>query len=458
MHGTQSAHRSAIDTSHTPPRDQHPRVVGGAIISPQHSDRAIHACLLGASCFDVIRLVTGDYHISMDGCEALTEEILQDCGYSHIKASVEDVVVCFNDIILVHNKVQELWYNAYAHTLGPQVDKILHKSLSVFPKLASLKVDDVIGFYDCLQEVSMGYSLALMPFDAIVLKNRFEGLCPPGLGLIRYASMCKAFKAFAISTTASTVGDDGTPKGSTQLDAICGSNCTMDKDEFRLFAQLLLGLCPGKQHGTEASERSLLNMLLEDFVVISNLTTVFALDKPDDRRTLARRLARFSLLLMGADVITPNIVARVWGENNVVRRNLGGPRGDLAIICRRLVSLASMANNIFHLWLTTPFNGGMIIPPYALQHLPPGVQDFFNLISLPTAAIYVREPLHSGQERIQILQNNLRQSPLNPLSSNFEDIIVGWYRNLLLGGNHSTDTTGLDNHIFAAYGLYPSTT
>ena len=39
----------------------------------------------------------------------------------------------------------------------------------------------------------MGYSLALMPFDAVVLKNRFEGLCPPGLGLIRYATMCKAF-------------------------------------------------------------------------------------------------------------------------------------------------------------------------------------------------------------------------------------------------------------------------
>ena len=129
----------------------------------------------------------------MDGCTLLTEDVLQDCGYSHIKASVEDVVVCYNDIILVHNKVRELWYNAYAHTSGPQVDKILHKSLSVFPKLTSMRVEDVVGFYDRLQEVSMGYCLALLPFDAIVLKNRFEGLCPPGLGLIRYAAMCKAF-------------------------------------------------------------------------------------------------------------------------------------------------------------------------------------------------------------------------------------------------------------------------
>ena len=113
--------------------------MGGPIISPRHSDRAFHARTFGASRFDVIRLATEDYHIGMDGCDTLTEEILQDCGYSHIKASIDDVVVCYNDIILVHNKVRELWYNAFAHTSGPQVDKIIHKSLSVFPKLTSLK-------------------------------------------------------------------------------------------------------------------------------------------------------------------------------------------------------------------------------------------------------------------------------------------------------------------------------
>jgi len=121
--------------------EQHHRVVGGPIISPRHSDRAIHARSLGASRFDVIRLVTPEYHVDMDGSDTLTEDILQDCGYSQIKANVDDVMACYNDIILVHHKVMELWYNAYAHTSGPQVDKILHKSLSVFPKLSSMCVD-----------------------------------------------------------------------------------------------------------------------------------------------------------------------------------------------------------------------------------------------------------------------------------------------------------------------------
>ena len=171
-------------------------------------------------------------------------------------------------------------------------------------------------------------------------------------------------------------------------------------------------------------------MLLEDFVVISNLTAVFAIDEPDDRRTLVCRLARFSLLLLGADALTPKIIARVWGENEVVRRNLGGPRGNLAIVRRWLISLASVANNTFHLWLTTKFNGGVIIPLDTLQHLPPGVRDILQLVTLPTAAVYVREPLPSGHDRINILQNNLRQNLHDPSSFNFNDIIVGWYCDL----------------------------
>jgi hypothetical protein len=47
---------------------------------------------------------------------------------------------------------------------------------------------------------------------------------------------------------------------------------------------------------------------------------------------------------------------------------------------------------------------------------------------------------------------------MNPISSssNFEDIIIGWYHNLLLSGNHSNDSTGVDNHLLAVYGLYSS--
>ncbi len=78
-------------------------------------------------------------------------------------------------------------------------------------------------------------------------------------------------------------------------------------------------------------------MLLEDIVSISNLTAVFALNEPTDQRALAFILARFPVLLLGVDTLTPVTIKQVWGQNKVARRNLGGPRGDLALICCRLI-------------------------------------------------------------------------------------------------------------------------
>ncbi len=127
----------------------------------------------------------------MDGVPTLTEDILEARGFAQVTANVEDVVVCYNDIILAHRKITELWYNSYAHTSDPQVDKIIQKLLSVFPRLESTKVDNVVDFYDHLQEVSLCYVIAILPYDAIVLAHGFEGLCPPGLGLVRYAAMSK---------------------------------------------------------------------------------------------------------------------------------------------------------------------------------------------------------------------------------------------------------------------------
>ncbi len=96
----------------------------------------------------------------------------------------------------------------------------------------------------------------------------------------------------------------------------------------------------------------------------------------------------------------------MWGQNKIVRTNLGGPRGDLALIHCWLISLASVANNVFHLWLATTFNNGTIIPTETLQFLPPGVRDILRLVQHNTSAIYVRERLPPGQDRIDILQHN----------------------------------------------------
>jgi len=52
-----------------------------------------------------------------------------------------------------------------------------------------LDVAATVTFYDKLQKTSALFLLPLMLFDAINLNMGFEGLCPPGLGLPRYAEI-----------------------------------------------------------------------------------------------------------------------------------------------------------------------------------------------------------------------------------------------------------------------------
>jgi hypothetical protein len=119
-------------------------IVGGPITSPQNWDKETQVQSLGASRFNVLRLACPAYHGGNDGAPALTEEFIQQCGFTCIKASAEDVVVCYNNIMYVHQKVRELWYNKSLNTLGPQMDRILQKSLSVFPRLTLTDTSKVI--------------------------------------------------------------------------------------------------------------------------------------------------------------------------------------------------------------------------------------------------------------------------------------------------------------------------
>jgi hypothetical protein len=62
----------------------------------------------------------------------------------------------------------------------------------------------------------------------------------------------------------------------------------------------------------------------------------------------------------------------------------------------------------------------MIIPPEGLIHVPPGIQDILTIVGDTASA--VREPLHTEQNRIDILLDNLLSSTTDLPSLTFEDI------------------------------------
>jgi len=87
----------------------------------------------------------------------------------------------------------DAWDNRRTQQSGPSVDRILEKGLPVFPRLDTLEVLATVDFYDKSHKTSALFLLPLMLLDAINLNTGFEGLCPPGLGLQRYAEITGVF-------------------------------------------------------------------------------------------------------------------------------------------------------------------------------------------------------------------------------------------------------------------------
>jgi hypothetical protein len=136
-------------------------------------------------------------------------------------------------------------------------------------------------------------------------------------------------QAFTASTTASTVGDGGHPRGSTELDDENGYNCRMTHKKFQEFGYLVFGLDSDSStatskhsQGFKQTNNSFLNMILGDFATITNLHPVITQEIKGDRHSLARAHAQCTLLLIGADALTPLIIEHVWGANKIIRRNL----------------------------------------------------------------------------------------------------------------------------------------
>ncbi len=133
----------------------------------------------------------------------------------------------------------------------------------------------------------------------------------------------------------------------------------MPREIYRSFTRLVLGL----DHDTWAhyrTEGAFCNLIIQDLDAImyywdtDDYIAGFPITYRNTRWDMARILARLTLLLTGAKACTPNIVASVWGEDEVACLALGGPRGNLSLICRKLLTLSKVAMNMVHIWMTDP--------------------------------------------------------------------------------------------------------
>ena len=168
-------------------------LMGGRITSPRSTDKERQARKMKISRHDVANLACYEYHGGPHGVKELTIQFIHACGYqSFATDSADDILPCHGHIQLLHKKVCQAWFNPRTLQSGPLVDRILEKGLTVLPKLRETDAKGTVAFYERFQQVSAGYLIPLMPFNAICLRNNYEGLFPSGLGTDAYAECCAA--------------------------------------------------------------------------------------------------------------------------------------------------------------------------------------------------------------------------------------------------------------------------
>ena len=126
---------------------------------------------------------------------------------------------------------------------------------------------------------------------------------------------------------------------------------------------------------------------------------------PGVRKDMATIFACLTLLLVGADACTPHIINSVWWEDNDARLALGGPRGDLSLIRHCLLTLAKVAINTVHIWLTNPDTPILAHTSDSLDCLPSTLRQL--LLHSSDKLVFAREPVPRGTESVNLLMQNL---------------------------------------------------
>jgi hypothetical protein len=263
-------------------------------------------------------------------------------------------------------------------------------------------------------------------------------------------------RVFSVTAIASTIDNGASPPGSTELDDETGHNCKMSCELYKSFTLLVLG-----NHDSWANacaKSTFCNLILQDIDAIiyyydtDNYVNGHLISLPGNLTNMAHILVRLTLLLIGTDAYTPHIIDSVWGEDANARLAFGGPRGDLSLVCRRLLTLSKVAINTVYIWMTNPNTPVFAPHSNGFKSLPPTVQQL--LCHTHEKIVFLREPVPSGTTTTQLLTNNLcSYLVLDTLP--FAKKAICWYLDLLLNHKKVNNMMGFDNGILITYGMRP---
>jgi len=225
----------------------------------------------------------------------------------------------------------------------------------------------------------------------------------------------------------------------------------MTSAQYRTFGSKVYALIP-HAYPLRRGDARFVNFLLDEFIAMVNLICVCrGSNIPGNGAALATIMARFLLMCIGTDAHTYAIIADVWGADDNTRHLLGGERGDLQLVYRRLTTNSKVATNFHHIWFNGPKR---VISEETVNRLPSIMQSIFAYNQSHDAVTFVRDPASTGTEKVKIIMTNVQNGNTTiPPDTAFHALAARWYHEHLLNNDDATDDTGVDNGIFDAFGI-----
>jgi hypothetical protein len=140
----------------------------------------------------------------------------------------------WDQILVTYRTPMEVWSTSSRHAPGPVHSRLRDDNLDV--GLTNLDMTVVVHWYGKLAPTILPMNVALIPFDAIEIGHGHIGLCPPGVGTLKYWSMASAlFDLLARSL----------PKDLQDLDFWITLHQDSDQDGYRLLHHVFTISLPG---------------------------------------------------------------------------------------------------------------------------------------------------------------------------------------------------------------------
>ena len=95
-----------------------------------------------------------------------------------------------------------------------------------------------------------------------------------------------------------------------------------------------------------------------------------------------------------------------------------------------------------------------VINSTIVGRLPSAFKQIFNAVQKQKIGVTsVYDVPYNGDELPNILMHNLRMAQDTPINVTFESCMCTWANDFLVNYMTTTDDTGIENSIFAAYGI-----